>query len=117
MNECAKHLAKKHADALQSIQLLTAQYLMFAGAQYFRSQDPIVTEAQNIARHRIRNQTNRFELPDAKIEERARALGLPDEQERAVMAWVQEVRDVIQERGAFNPEPQPVVTGGVNGKQ
>jgi len=86
---------------------------MFSGAQYFRSEDPIVTKAQDIARHRIRNQTNRFELADDKITERARSLGLPDEQEQAVIAWIKEVRDVMQERGAFNPEsdPQPSVNG------
>ena len=107
------HLQKRHPQEAQKADMAAAMLGGLLRLMNFHSDDPGALQMREWNRHVIHEMTRARTCPDSKIEEQVAALGLNEYTGLRVATLMKQMRDVIEERGAFTP-PDP--TSASNGK-
>ncbi|MGD0652531.1 MAG: hypothetical protein ABSA97_15550 [Verrucomicrobiia bacterium] len=107
------HLQKRHPQEAQKADLSAAMLGGLLRLMNFHSDDPVALQMREWNRHVIHEMTRAVVCPDNKIEEQVAALGLNEYTALRVTTLLKQMRDVIEERGAFAP-PDPASAS--NGK-
>ncbi len=100
------HLTKRHAEAERKAQMSAGMLLGLLRLSNFHSDDPVAQQMREWNRHVIHEMTRARTCPDSKIEEQVAALQLNEYTALKVVTLMKQMRDVIEERGAFAP-PDP----------
>jgi hypothetical protein len=108
------HLQKRHPEAAQKADLAAAMLGGLLRLMNFHSDDPIALQMREWNRHVVHEMTRAVTCPDNKIEEQVATLGLNEYTALRVTTLMKQMRDVIEERGAFAP-PDP--SSASNGNQ
>ena len=107
------HLQKKHPEQSQRADMAAAMFGGLLRLMNFHTDDPVAQQMREWNRHVIHEMTRAVSCPDNKIREQVAALGLNEFTAIRVETLMKQMRDVIEERGAFAP-PDP--TQASNGK-
>jgi hypothetical protein len=102
------HLQKRHSQEAQKADLAAAMLAGLLRLMNFRTDDPIALQMREWNRHVIHEMTRAASCPDNKIEEQIAALGLNEYTALRVVTLMKQMRNVIEERGAFAP-PDPAI--------
>jgi hypothetical protein len=111
----AKHIETKHRDLFMQSTMAGHEYIGLLVVRCFASQDDGLQQYVDTVRHRIHAATAKNRVPDEKLKERVDAVAagvhLSEPQSVAVLDLLTQMRDVLQESGAFAPhrEPEPVI--------
>jgi hypothetical protein len=100
------HLQKKHREQAQKADLAAAMFGGLLRLMNFHSDDPVAQQMRDWNRHVVHEMTRAVTCPDNKIQEQVAALGLNEYTALRVTTLIKQMRDVIEERGAFAP-PDP----------
>jgi hypothetical protein len=101
-----RHLQKRHPEMAQKADLAAAMFGGLLRLMNFHTDDPVALQMREWNRHVIHEMTRSVTCPDNKIEEQVAALGLNEYTALRVVTLMKQMRDVIEERGAFAP-PDP----------
>ena len=107
------HLQKRHPEAARKADLAAAMLGGLLRLMNFQSDDPAAQQMRDWNRHVIHEMTRAVTCPDNKIEEQVKALELNEYTHLRVVTLLKQMRDVIEERGAFAPSDP---TAGSNGQ-
>jgi hypothetical protein len=100
------HLHKKHPQEAQRADMVAANLGGLLRLMNFHTDDPVALQMREWNRHVIHEMTRARTCSDEKINEQIAALGLDEYTALRVVTLMKQMRDVIEERGAFAP-PDP----------
>jgi hypothetical protein len=100
------HLQKKHPQEVKRADLAATMFGGLLRLMNFHTDDPVALQMREWNRHVIHEMTRGVTCPDNKIQEQVSALGLDEYTALRVSTLMKQMRDVIEERGAFAP-PDP----------
>lgn len=109
--QCGQHLVDAHpkiarAFVQQQMQLSMDGSALMVLANY-SSTDAGLLKWRDEIRYRIHNAFRKNTISDETISEKAKLLGLTDEETAEVIVLLKEMRDVLEERDPFNPMAIP----------
>ena len=108
------HLQKKHPQEAQRADISAVMLGGLLRLMNFHSNDPVALQMREWNRHVIHEMTRASTCPDNKIDEQVATLALNECTALRVSTLMKQMRDVIEERGAFAP-PDP--SNASNGQQ
>lgn len=108
MEALARHISeskdKRHQEAEMRASLAANSLLGLLRMQHFTSQDTSAMQIRDVQRFQLMEMVRKNHCPDEKIVQQVTALGLPDEFVQRVITCVRLMRDIIEERGQFQPK-------------
>lgn len=106
MREFNEHMAKKHQEEFIQIGIKTGVLQTALMLKQFRSQDESMRQLQEYLRYQVHDMTGTVTVTDEKLEKQVAALFEHDRPSTtAVIALVKLLRDILEEKGQFQPTP------------
>lgn len=99
-----RHIESDHKMEDARAQLAAQALLGLLRIQHFSSQDTGAMELRDFQRWQLAEMTRKNHCGDDKIVQQVSALSLPDEYTQTVINMVRLMRDIIEERGRFQPK-------------
>jgi len=101
-----EHLVSKHKDLMQQLSGSIQDFTGLMLINQFESTDPGLNARADAIRADIHRRTRKHFITDAAITDLVARIGLDPEQEKAVAALMQGMRDAYEEKGEWSPEKQ-----------
>ena len=104
IQKLSKHIQHKHPKEFAESLIPGLQLSGLLRLKHFRTDDAVANQMSEWMRHQIHEMTRTRTVPDEKIREQVHKLGVPEFSEPRVCALIMEMRDILEERGKFQPK-------------